>query len=215
MPPASIPAVSLGASEPVAASPAPPPVPAIPVVSAADGTGAVKPANDVEKRSIRGGANDGAGGAKSPAGENAGGTSGTTLGSVGQVIAALAIVVGLIFIGRALVAKFVPGAGASNGKGVIEILARYPLAKNQSIVLVRIGSQIVALHQGREASESILVISEPVEVARIIGQIEGKSPASMQAGFNRLLANARVDLESGAGEPGTRILGRGESGRAA
>jgi len=99
------------------------------------------------------------------------------------------------------VRKFVPGAGTSNGKGVIEILARHPLTKNQSIVLVRIGSQIVALNQGKEASESVLVISEPMEVSRIIGQIEGKSPASMQAGFNRLLANARMDLENGEAEP--------------
>ena len=34
-----------------------------------------------------------------------------------------------------------------------------------------------------------------VEVARIIGQIEGKNPNSISAGFNNLLANARMDLE--------------------
>jgi flagellar biogenesis protein FliO len=108
---------------------------------------------------------------------------------------ALAIVVGLIFVGRGLARKFVPGARASNGKGVVEILARHPLAKNQSIVLVRIGSQIVALNQRKESSESVLVISDTAEVARIIGQIEGKNPKSMQAGFTKLMANARLDLE--------------------
>jgi flagellar biogenesis protein FliO len=125
----------------------------------------------------------------------------------GQVIAALAIVIGLIFVGRALARKFVPGAAASSGKGVIEILARHPLAKNQSLVLVRIGSQIVALNQGREASASVLVINEPMEVARIIGQIEGKNPASIQAGFNKLLANARMDLESGDEETDLKAMG--------
>jgi hypothetical protein len=105
-----------------------------------------------------------------------------------------------------MVRKFVPGAGASNGKGVIEILARHPLSKNQAIVLVRIGSQIVAINQGRDASHSVLVINEPMEVARIIGQIEGKNPASMQAGFNKLLANARMDLESGANDVETHSL---------
>jgi flagellar biogenesis protein FliO len=120
------------------------------------------------------------------------------MGSFVQVVAALAIVIGLIFIGRALMRKFVPGAKVTNGKGVIEILARHPLTKNQSIVLIRIGSQIVALNQGKESSESVLVINDATEVARIIGQIEGKNPNSMQAGFNNLLANARMDLEENA-----------------
>ena len=134
--------------------------------------------------------------------DSKGGTGGwgmSGLGGMLQTAAALAIVIGLIFIGRALARKYVPGARAGSGKGVIEILARHPLAKNQAIVLVRIGSQIVALNQGREASESVLVISDATEVAKIIGQIEGKNPQSMQAGFNRLLANARMDLEEEGG----------------
>ena len=199
--PANNPAVSSGtpapATVPAAASPAAVSVPA----PAAGGIGETKPVNDVEKRAIRSSAGGGTADEKNAAGDGAKSVGTTGVGGVGQVIAALAIVVGLIFIGRALVRKFVPGAGASNGKGVIEILARHPLTKNQSIVLVRIGSQIVALNQGKETSESVLVISEPMEVSRIIGQIEGKSPASMQAGFNRLLANARMDLENGEAEP--------------
>jgi flagellar biogenesis protein FliO len=117
------------------------------------------------------------------------------MGSVAQVAAALAVVIGLILVGKGLAKKFVPSARVAPGKGVIEVLARHPLAKNQSLVLVRIGSQIVALNQGKESSESVLVISDQNEVARIIGQIEGQSPKSIQAGFNNLLANARMDLE--------------------
>jgi flagellar biogenesis protein FliO len=158
----------------------------------------------IEQQPIRGNGGEAAKGA-TPDAQSAG--SGLPSLGLGQVLAALAIVVGLIFVGRALVRKFVPGAAASSGKGVIEILARHPLAKNQSLVLVRIGSQIVALNQGREASESVLVISEPMEVARIIGQIEGKNPASIQAGFNKLLANARMDLEGGEAEPDLKDMG--------
>ena len=115
-----------------------------------------------------------------------------------QVGAALTVVVGLILIGKAVAKKFVPGAKAGSGKGVIEILARYPLSKNQSLVLVRIGSQIVTLNQGKDQSQSVLVINDPNEVAKILGQIEGTSPKSIQAGFNKLLSNARMDLEDPA-----------------
>jgi flagellar biogenesis protein FliO len=116
--------------------------------------------------------------------------------SVGQVAAALLVVVGLILVGRALVRKFVPGTAAGTGKGVMEILARYPLAKNQSLVLVRIGSQLVVLNQTREASQSVMVIHDQVEVANILGQIQGSKPSSIQNGFSNLLANARMDLET-------------------
>ena len=114
---------------------------------------------------------------------------------IAQVLGAMAVVIGLIFILKGLAKKFVPGAKTAGGKGVIEVLARHPLSKNQAIVLVRIGSQIVALNQGKESSESVLVINDATEVAKIIGQIEGKKAHSSQAGFTRLLANARVDLE--------------------
>jgi len=124
----------------------------------------------------------------------------TGVASALQVAAALAVVLGLVFVGKALVKKFMPGAVASNGKGVIEVLARYPLAKNQSIVLMRIGTQIIALNQGKEQSQSVLVVSDAEEVARIMGQIEGENPKSISAGFNRLLANARMDLEDPAQE---------------
>ncbi|MGN6367770.1 MAG: flagellar biosynthetic protein FliO [Phycisphaerae bacterium] len=118
-----------------------------------------------------------------------------------QVAAALAVVLGLIFIGKAAAKKYLPQAKTATGKNVIEVLARHALSKNQSLVLVRIGSQIVALNQGKEASQSVLVISEPTEVAKIIAQIDGQNPNSIQSGFNRLLANARMDLEDPANDP--------------
>ena len=118
-----------------------------------------------------------------------------------QVAAALAIVLGLIFIGKATAKKYLPQAKTSSGKNVIEILARHPLSKNQSLVLVRIGSQIVTLNQGKDSSQSVLVISDPTEVAKIIGQIDGQQPNSIQSGFNRLLANARMDLEDPSNDP--------------
>ena len=118
-----------------------------------------------------------------------------------QVGAALAVVIGLVFLGKAAAKKFLPQARTSNGKNVIEVLARYPLSKNQSLVLVRIGSQIVTLNQGKDASQSVLVISDPTEVAKILGQIDGQSPNSIQSGFNKLLANARMDLEDPSNDP--------------
>ncbi len=167
-----------------------------PVLAAATAPTAATSKPSIENAPIRSAASVAAESAAKPASAPSSG-----FGGLAQVVTALAVVIGLIFIGKAMARKFVPGAKAGPAKGVIEILARHPLAKNQSIVLVRIGSQIVALNQGRESSESVLVINDAAEVARIIGQIEGKSPDSVSAGFNRLLANARMDLETTSDEP--------------
>jgi flagellar biogenesis protein FliO len=198
--PAAVP-VPAEAPQPPATNPV---VPAGVIVTSTMPGGEIAKSAGIEQQAIRGNGGEAAKGAATDT-KSAG--SGLPSLGFGQVLAALAIVIGLIFVGRALVRKFVPGAAASSGKGVIEILARHTLAKNQALVLVRIGSQIVALSQGRESSESVLVISEPMEVARIIGQIEGKNPASIQAGFNKLLANARMDLEGGEAEPDLKDMG--------
>lgn len=121
----------------------------------------------------------------------------TGVSTVVQVAAAMGVVLAIIFVGRMLVRKYVPGVASGNGKGVLEVLARYPVGKSQSVVLLRIGSQIVALNQTKEASHSILVISEPEEVASILGQIQGTRPSSIQAGFSRELDDARKELETG------------------
>jgi flagellar biogenesis protein FliO len=125
----------------------------------------------------------------------------SSLSNALQVAAALTAVIGLILIAKALVKKFVPSAKVGTGKGVMEVLARYPIAKNQSIVLMRIGSQLIALNQNKETSQSVLVINDPTEVAKIMGQIEGEKPKSISSGFNNLLATARMDLTDPANDP--------------
>ncbi|MCL2646188.1 MAG: hypothetical protein FWD61_04175 [Phycisphaerales bacterium] len=160
----------------------------------------------LEKRPIGGNGSETSG---DKAAVTGGGGSGVMPGlmEMVKVGGALCLILGLVFVGKALAKKFVPGAQASNGKGVIEILARHPLNKNQSLVLVRIGSQIVAINQGKDQSQSVLVINEPTEVAKIMGQIEGTSPKSIQAGFTKLLANARMDLEkSDDDDLGSRLI---------
>lgn len=114
-----------------------------------------------------------------------------------QVFCALAVVIGLILLGRNMARKFIPGAATGSGKGVVEVLARHPLGRNQSIVLVRIGSQIVALNQTKENSQSVLVISDQQEVANILGQVQGLKTTSIQQQFNGYLKTAERELEAG------------------
>lgn len=123
--------------------------------------------------------------------------SGSTWAVSVQVFCALAVVIGLILLGRNLARKYIPGAATGSGKGVVEVLARHPLSRNQSLILVRIGSQIVALNQTKEASQSVLVISDQQEVANILGQIQGLKSTSIQKQFDGYLRTAERELEAG------------------
>jgi flagellar biogenesis protein FliO len=114
---------------------------------------------------------------------------------MGETAAALAVVIGLAFVARAGLKKFAPHSVVSSGKGAMEILARQPLSKNQTLTLIRVGSQLVLISQGKETSNSLLVVHEPVEVARLIGQIEGNKPGSLSASFANLLNGAHDDLQ--------------------
>lgn len=90
-----------------------------------DATAKAVPAlSDIEAAPIRG--LQAAGSSKPATGTNtsAAPTVGLPSGVINalQVAAALAVVVGLILIGKVLAKKYVPGAKAGNGKGVIEVL---------------------------------------------------------------------------------------------
>lgn len=122
---------------------------------------------------------------------------GSMTDSLVQVAVALAVVLGLVLVGRALAKKFVPGAGVGTGRGVMEVLARQPLSRQHALVMVRIGSQVLVLAEGKDKVESVLVVGDQAEVANLLGQVQGVKATSIQNNFNALLANARMDLESG------------------
>ncbi len=152
----------------------------------------------LEQQSIRhSGASSANTGAKTSDKKETASNGSSTTNTIIQVTCALVIVVGLIYVGRNLARKYIPGAAVGNGKGVVEVLARHALNRQQSIVLVRIGSQIVALNQTRESSQSVLVISDPQEVASILGQVQGEKSTSIQKQFNSYLKTARHELEDG------------------
>lgn len=91
------------------------------------------------------------------------------------------------------------GAAGRAPSGVIEVLARYPIARTQRIVVLRIGSRVVVCCQssaGRAANAGMTTLTEltdPEEVAsllRTVRDIDGRSNA---AAFRSALKDAEFD----------------------
>lgn len=118
-------------------------------------------------------------------------------GSITTTIASLMAVVGLIVLLGAIYKWLASrtgglagqlGAGGKSPSGLVSVLARYPLGRGQSLVLLKLDRRVLVLCQsasgrvrGGAATHTLSEITDPDEVASIIAKSEGAG------GFNDVL----------------------------
>lgn len=118
-----------------------------------------------------------------------------TLSSM-KTVAALAVVVVLIFglkwvirhaAGRVggLASQLGPGGHAPSG--VVSILARYPVARGQSLVIVQLDRRILLLNQTSEGFRTLSEVVDPEEVASILIKTRDDENDSFSSRFTGLL----------------------------
>jgi flagellar biogenesis protein FliO len=134
-----------------------------------------------------------------------------------RVAGALAIVIGLLLGLRFLLRRVGTGSSRSiGGNGALEIVASYPVARGQRLLLVRLANRIVLVHQSGGSMTSMTALSEvaePAEVEEVLSHVGGSSGtgpghavASLLGG---LFANHRVkawDGNAGAAWPPVEVV---------
>jgi flagellar biogenesis protein FliO len=115
---------------------------------------------------------------------------------------ALGAVVALLLVVRIVLRRLGgPLAGGRRPSGVLEILARYPVARGQQLVLLKLCGRVVLLHQTKTGMTTLSELSDPDEVAALLGRVGSADGAGGggAGGFspllNRLLAPARRSPE--------------------
>lgn len=119
-----------------------------------------------------------------------------------RTIAALVGVIGLAFT-LALVWKWFAqkrggliaslGAGGRAPSGVIEVLARYPIARTQRLVLLRVGRRVVLACQsssvrgGAGAMSTLSEFTDPDEVAALLRSVREIDQVSSEVEFKKAL----------------------------
>jgi hypothetical protein len=96
---------------------------------------------------------------------------------------------------------------------VIEILARYPVARSQQLVLLKLARRIVLLHQSGAAMRTLCELSDADEVAGVLARLEA---GSNQRGAERFRATLNEfmtehDAKSPARWKGRTVLPPGEA----
>ncbi|HOF17697.1 MAG TPA: flagellar biosynthetic protein FliO [Phycisphaerae bacterium] len=98
-------------------------------------------------------------------------TTGTDLGGGwGRTLAALAIVVGLIFLLRWVLRRM--GSPAAARRGPMEVIARTTVSGRQQLLLVRLGERLLVVGSGPEGMTSLGEVRDPAEVAALTRSAE-------------------------------------------
>jgi flagellar biogenesis protein FliO len=99
-----------------------------------------------------------------------------------RVLGALAIVLALLFALRFVMRRAAGGLGAAGRpSGVLEILARYPIARGQSLMVLKMARRIVLVHHSGTTMRTLSEVNDPEEVAALLGRLEaGSRPREAQ-----------------------------------
>lgn len=103
-----------------------------------------------------------------------------------RVLLALALVVGLIFALRWAARRFFVTPGAASGSSAVEVLSRSAFSPRQQVVLIRVGRRVLVVSDNGQQLSSLAQISEPDEVAALLGQVRERAGTSPSKAFGNL-----------------------------
>lgn len=119
-----------------------------------------------------------------------------------RTIAALVVVVALIFLVRwglrktalrmgGFASQLGPGGRAPSG--VLAVLARYPVGRGQTLVLLQLDQRILLLNQSSDGFRPLAEITDPEEVASLIIKTRDEESESLSSKFTGLLKSFERD----------------------
>lgn len=132
--------------------------------------------------------------------------------TAGSLAAVIGLIVLLAAVGKKL-AKNTGGLAAAIGpggkapSGVLFVLARYPIARGQTLVLLRVGTRVLLVHQtgGKSGSmQTLCEITDAAEVAELIQKTDDNAGKSMAAELRKALDQAAeepIQIEMPRTEP--------------
>lgn len=91
-----------------------------------------------------------------------------------RLLAAMALVVGLIFFLRWLGRRFFGATPISAGTRAVQVLSRSPVAPRQSVMLMQVGRRLLVVADNGSQLSSLSEITDPDEVAALVGQLRGE-----------------------------------------
>jgi flagellar biogenesis protein FliO len=135
--------------------------------------------------------------------------NGSLAGEAVRTGVALAGVIALILVGRSVLRRFGDPLAARRPSGVVQVLARFPFAKGQSIVLLSVGTRVLCLHHTASGTATLCAFTDPDEIAALRSRLEAGDAARVR--FDRELERSlerSPERASATSEPSGQRGGR-------
>lgn len=103
-----------------------------------------------------------------------------------RVVSALALVLALIFGLRWVGRRYFPAVTGGRTAGSVRVLSRSPVAPKQQVLLLQVGRRVLVVADNGTQLSPLSVITEPDEVAQIIGQHSSTAtPGVFESAFGK------------------------------
>ncbi len=124
----------------------------------------------------------------------------TNLSDFSRVFLALGAVVAVIFLLRWLARRMFPSVGGMQSGRVVQVLSRSVLAPKQQVMVMKVGRRLLVVGDTGSNMNTLCEITDPDEVASLIGQVQQEQKGSITSSFSTLFgrANKAFDAEDTA-----------------
>ncbi len=92
----------------------------------------------------------------------------------------------MIFALRWAARRFFATPGAASGSSAVQVLSRSAFSPRQQVVLIRVGRRVLVVSDNGQQLSSLAQISEPDEVAALLGQVRERTEISPTKAFGNL-----------------------------
>lgn len=117
-----------------------------------------------------------------------------------KVAMSLGVVLVLILVLKWSARRMFPGQiGVRASRAAVEVLSRTPLSPRQQFLLLRVGKRLVVVADGAGGMNAICQVSDPDEVAEMLGQLQGQphgGSESIGKSFLAMFGNNREKFET-------------------
>ena len=113
-----------------------------------------------------------------------------------RVMAALGIVIGLIFALRWCGRLFFPASTGRGASRAVEVLTRAPLSAKQQVMLIRVGRRLIVVGDSGAQMNALCEIRDADEVAALVGQLRDEKSSCASKAFAGFFKRSRRGFES-------------------